>query len=560
LSYIQPEFVDGTLRVEILEHPDKPGVEVPVIYVRVNANIRSPTLDELNWARKQSHISAFRSQNRDTADDIRKMCNERKSDVIHRLSSTVISDSLLSELRKIPHSVNSVDSVQIAFEVFQSIISQECEDVLKLHEQQLDSAFVDKFEHSRLVTEMISTRKWASAKLLWFIEDDALAFRNILHYPLEKSYREYVSFCRNRIRKEVNDSRKRKLAFLLCKLVGLVPSQHDATKNETPIVLAVENGACAEDVELLLDAGYPVDSVTREGNSILSTAVRYGYTQTAELLIYRGADVNFMNTKDGKRTPMIFAAVHGHAGCLQLLLDCGAEPSAECLQYARQHKNFPCVDVLLNAGAIDDYGDDSSSIVSQNPALWHGSAPPRVVNDGMDQFAVPRSCSHITPISPSKARREGFPTQRPELARAKSAVILDSSAHTSRIHLFNSKLLEAAFDPIATITSVLSVKNEGIKKRYIKSILFRIVTKAFTFTFSDQVCIDVLRLILRSNPDSVSECDANGYLPLHVAVESGASLAVVVELLKAYPEAAQKRINRFSPAHERGIAVLYWTL
>jgi hypothetical protein len=77
LSYIQPEFVDGKHRIEYLEHPDRPGVQVPVIYVRVNANIRSPTFDELHWARKQSHISAFRSQNRDTVDDIRKMCNER---------------------------------------------------------------------------------------------------------------------------------------------------------------------------------------------------------------------------------------------------------------------------------------------------------------------------------------------------------------------------------------------------------------------------------------------------------------------------------------------------
>jgi hypothetical protein len=92
LSYIQPEFVNGKHRIEYMQHPDKPSVQVPVIYVRVNANIRSPTLDELNSARKQNHVAAFRCQNRDTAADIRKLCHERKEELFHRLSSKPISD------------------------------------------------------------------------------------------------------------------------------------------------------------------------------------------------------------------------------------------------------------------------------------------------------------------------------------------------------------------------------------------------------------------------------------------------------------------------------------
>ena len=108
-------------------------MQVPVIYVRVKANIPSPTFDELNLARKQSQISSFRSQNRDTVADIRKMCNERRSDFILRLSANVISDSLLSELEKVTRAVHSVDSVEIAFEAFQSVISQECGCVLQLH-------------------------------------------------------------------------------------------------------------------------------------------------------------------------------------------------------------------------------------------------------------------------------------------------------------------------------------------------------------------------------------------------------------------------------------------
>ncbi len=187
---------------------------------------------------------------------------------------------------------------------------------------------------------MLSVRKWAAEKLLWLIEDEAPAFQNILSYPLAKSYLEYVLFCRKNNHQQVYGDQKRSCALAHCRLIGLVSSQQDSPPifcNKSPIVRAVESGACSEDVELLLDAGYPVDSVTPDGDPLLSTAVRYGYTQAAELPIDRGADVNFVNATDGQQTPIILADVHGHVGCLQLLLDCGAKPSSECIRYAKQH-------------------------------------------------------------------------------------------------------------------------------------------------------------------------------------------------------------------------------
>ena len=91
--------------------------------------------------------------------------------------------------------------------------------------------------------------------------------------------------------------------------------------------MAVENGASPQDIQLMMDAGYPVDSVTPpKGNSLLSTAVRYGHIRTAELLIHRGADVIFVkDRKLPKRTPIICASVHGYAGACSFCLT--VEPS-----------------------------------------------------------------------------------------------------------------------------------------------------------------------------------------------------------------------------------------
>jgi hypothetical protein len=359
-SYIQPEFVNGEHRIELLQHPDKPDVDVPVIYVRVNANIRSPTFDELNKARKQNHIAAFRAQNRDTVSDIQRLCVERRQELMRRISSHRIPHKILASLAAALHTtisenLNWDELSRIIFFGFQAVVCQQCEEVLSLHQQQDESVFLDKFEHARLVTEMTLVRKWAVAKVLWFIEDKSQIVEHMVNYPLQKSFREYVSFCRSRIQQEEQDGRKRQ-AMSLCLLLGLVGAHADSSSfvcpgEESAIVQAVENGASSHDVELMLDAGFPVDSTNPAGNSLLAIAVRYGYLHLAELFIKRGANVNFVNLNigglyDGARTPLIFAASNGHATCLKLLLDSGATASVEALASAIERNHRICVDIL----------------------------------------------------------------------------------------------------------------------------------------------------------------------------------------------------------------------
>ena len=192
-------------------------------------------------------------------------------------------------------------------------------------------------------------------------------------------------------------------------------------------------------------------------------------------------------------------------GCLQLLLECGAKPSTECLQYAKHHQNLACVEALRRAGVIHD-----------------------------DQFVVEEHW-HCTPQEPQE------PPPRRQASQLRDSVAFnDSSSQTLRDDIFHAKLLEAALNPVDTISSVLRLKSGEIRSRYIKSILLNTISKAFTTIFHDQVCIHVLRLILISDPDSVRERDENGYLPLHIAVEDGACVEVIDMLLTAYPGAAQQ--------------------
>lgn len=234
---------------------------------------------------------------------------------------------------------------------YQEQIFLQCEEVLLQHVEIDYRTFSDKFEHTRLLAEMLSVKKWAIAKLLWFIEDSAQELDALLEYPLQKSYREYVSFCRNKIQMEENVDMKRNQARSLCQLLGFIGSSpHNIALDASPIVQAVQNGASSHDVDLLLVAGFHVDSTCPDGNSLLCIAVRFGYLHVAQTLVDKRANVNFVNTKDGKRTPVMFAAAHGHLHCLQLLLESGAKASKEGYEVAIQNGHISCASLLQKTG------------------------------------------------------------------------------------------------------------------------------------------------------------------------------------------------------------------
>jgi hypothetical protein len=360
LSYIQPEFLNRRHKGFYVTHPSQPNVAVPVIYVRVNANVRTPTLDEESSLRKKNHIAAFRAQIRDAVAEIRKLCLDRKDELRTRLlraDGSYVSSGLscLEEeaLRQQCLISGTEDERKFAIRIegFQSAIFNQCEEIFNTHNNQEDHVFLDKFEHVRLVTEMMSVRKWAAAKMRWFIEDATQVLTKILRYDLQKSYLEYVSFCREHIREELKQDvcRAQTRAQSLCQMIGLLPelafqrpeiSGEVARREERPraeagegseggtfdkwIVSAIENGACHQDIELMLDTGFfNINGIlTASGNSLLSTAVRFGFTETARLLIERKANVNFVN-RDG-RTPMMMAEGRQHSACVELLVANGA--------------------------------------------------------------------------------------------------------------------------------------------------------------------------------------------------------------------------------------------
>lgn len=78
-------------------------------------------------------------------------------------------------------------------------------------------------------------------------------------------------------------------------------------------------------LNVMLEAGVPLDIRTSEGDSLLMLACRNGHVDTARLLLERGAEPDAANQQ--QQTPLMAAAVADRVDLVECLLDAGADPS-----------------------------------------------------------------------------------------------------------------------------------------------------------------------------------------------------------------------------------------
>jgi ankyrin repeat protein len=98
--------------------------------------------------------------------------------------------------------------------------------------------------------------------------------------------------------------------------------------------------------DILLKAGADIDAA--DGNA-LRTAVILRNEAAVKWLLDNGAATNFAH---GRETPLVRAAVRGDIGVLKLLLDAGADPSAQqygAIRAAREYREKSCARLLYAA-------------------------------------------------------------------------------------------------------------------------------------------------------------------------------------------------------------------
>ena len=100
-----------------------------------------------------------------------------------------------------------------------------------------------------------------------------------------------------------------------------------------------------------------VTGILRACGASASNEKSRGHPARLLALIDAGADVNYVNTEDVDWTPLHHAAANGHAECVEILLQHGADhracdtEGATPLHYAAHGHHLRCVELLIAAGA-----------------------------------------------------------------------------------------------------------------------------------------------------------------------------------------------------------------
>ena len=315
-----------------------------IVRVRVNANLKAPTVEDLVELKKQIHLASFKY----VPEEIR-----------HELEQRALGDDATSRWTNDAARLYPESGTLLEFVVG---IVEECRGVYSRHERMSADRYVDSELYRRLVIEMLEVRTMAISKFDFWMEDMSQVVMLQRSEPMRLAHRRYVAFLERALAKMPESGpqgEKREAALKLCRIKGLLQGGLEDRNDlgENRIISAAAEGRDSRDLRLLALAGADVDSVTedqRQDTPCIAAAMA-GHASTLTALHELGADISKRNSSGD--SPLIGAALEGQESCVRVLLELSAEVEARdhngctALHVAAQRGHVGCAAALLERGA-----------------------------------------------------------------------------------------------------------------------------------------------------------------------------------------------------------------
>ncbi len=342
------------------------GGLLTMVPVRINANGKARTVEELRTQKKDMHLNAFRYLLAETARDLERIAvEERAHDRLARDTSSVCDLQVWLEsggkLEFLQPGMS--DGTEVTFTVpgLVARIVRQCEAVLERHAAVDPERFNDDEAFRHNVAEMLETRAAAAGTLRGYIEDPGALMEAVMRATISGQHRNYLAFLERTL--PAAGEARAAAAVRLCRTMGAMNLSVDEADAEglTPLMRAAADGAggrvlrClvaaradvnarevgprdrtalyfaadgghAEAVEVLARLGGNLDAAAYPGafdTTPIWIAAQEGHTAVIEALGRLGADVN-RAAKDG-RTPVNIAAAQGHTAAIEALGKLGAD-------------------------------------------------------------------------------------------------------------------------------------------------------------------------------------------------------------------------------------------
>ena len=269
--------------------------------VRVNANLRTETVEELVEKKKRMHMTSAQL-----------LADEVKGEMERQAAST---ESL--ERKKKDASASDSDALQ----EFCSKINAHCEAIVERHRSTDAADYVNDNTFRGLVSEMLNMKSWAQEMWQLWLKNESKYIQLVQDLSLLACHRMWLSHLHKRIREAAPGSDERRLACLqLLQSKGLAKAAAHGELNadgEDLIVAAGADGWSADDVNALLGAGADVATADVNGKTGMHSAAKYGHVSTLKVLLGADGDMNGCSNED--ESSLFMAAENGHLDCVKEL-------------------------------------------------------------------------------------------------------------------------------------------------------------------------------------------------------------------------------------------------
>eukprot|EP00291_Cryptomonas_curvata_P009532 CAMPEP_0172202078 /NCGR_PEP_ID=MMETSP1050-20130122/30413_1 /TAXON_ID=233186 /ORGANISM="Cryptomonas curvata, Strain CCAP979/52" /LENGTH=1356 /DNA_ID=CAMNT_0012879911 /DNA_START=122 /DNA_END=4192 /DNA_ORIENTATION=+ len=344
-SFVE-RFGHATIHVE-------PGLGiVDKVPVKVNANLKTATVEELMMRRKTMHISAF--------DHEMKLLERRLKKIAER-------DNAEARMEK-DHSAR-IHNLKVSG--FLDRIIEQCNEVRSRH----DAAPIQVFNHPgelrKLVIERMDVLAMAACKLKLWLRNEKVLIGFHWSSPLRTTHRRWTKYlaglCHvdnpekvpSLIESQEQMAQQQKNAMRLCKALGLSTSKKmvDNTNElkETKLMSTAAEGGRGQVLRAIALAGASVNEERSDGVTAMWLAAEFGHSKCVSVLASMKADVN--HSSNSGATPIYMAARNGHVQCIKSLVKLSADVNkrdlkgAGPLYQAAVNGHADCITALVECNA-----------------------------------------------------------------------------------------------------------------------------------------------------------------------------------------------------------------
>jgi hypothetical protein len=350
------------LRLEVVN-----GGLVTFVPVRVNANLKTETVEELQEKKKRAHIASALG-----------MLDELRHELAEWAASAATAARLLLDYTR------NKGGRSFTPATFAAAVLRQFEEVVERHKAVPATAYMDDTTFRSLVSEMLETKAWAKEKVLLWMEDVSQYISQVQDsWSLRVCHRKWQARLRQRLAAAADEpTQMSELGVQLLQSRGLVKHAVRGEVNsdgEELLVVAGGDGWPASDIFAAVAAGADIAAVDIAGRTAVHNAARFGNAHSLAALLDVGAQATVCTTDRRGFSPVWAAAASGGVECLQLLLAARADANERNIEgvaplfIAAQKGHAACV-VQLLAARCDVNILDAHGHSPMLAACMHGNA------------------------------------------------------------------------------------------------------------------------------------------------------------------------------------------